>query len=176
MKKLFKILIFASWVTSSISSCAMLPLTSEVAFTKNGHKLRIIPAQKPEDRALTVNLIASCSDVYSAICAYFITPRGERILGGAATFIAPSSARSYLHLANIVVKPEFQNEGVGSALLTYLLEKVQCPVTLYSLDTKTTGFYQKFGFYSYDTTIPEEMQRDYLPPCLLNHHDLKNNA
>ncbi|MEN8190613.1 MAG: N-acetyltransferase [Thermodesulfobacteriota bacterium] len=50
-----------------------------------------------------------------------------------------------LHLAPLAVKPEFQNQGIGSELLRFALrQEVIKDNTLFVLGDP--GFYQKFGF------------------------------
>jgi ribosomal protein S18 acetylase RimI-like enzyme len=75
-------------------------------------------------------------------------------LAGAVEVI-PGKASS--HIQSLVVHPKFFQQGIGSALLTFLLNSFECP--LFTVETgldngPATALYRKFGFQEvgqYDT-------------------------
>jgi N-acetylglutamate synthase-like GNAT family acetyltransferase len=146
-------------------SQAMIHFSPKRVMIKTEQTLELTPAKTKDEIDSALHLIqkrfphTSHIHEYQEICAYLRTPEGL-LLVGAANFLYPTSARPYLQLANIVVDEEFQDKGIGTAILTYLLENTNCAIQLYSLNEKTTYFYKKHGFYSYDPLLPNKMRRN----------------
>ncbi len=166
MKNLYKALSFACYLLANTSAHAMLPFSAESVTIKNKKTLHLLPATTEDQRDAALHLIkkrfstANHTEEYQEVCAYFMTPKGNKLVG-AANLLYPTKTRLYASITNMVVRRKYQNEGIGSALLEYIIRNAPCPLQLFSINEDTTRLYKRHDFYSYEPLIPGKMKRDY---------------
>jgi ribosomal-protein-alanine N-acetyltransferase len=83
----------------------------------------------------------------SGICLAAL--RGRRVAG----YLVCSRYDTVWHVMNVAVDPDVQGEGIGSALLTGLLEEVDDDRARYTLEVRRSNasairLYERFGFRS----------------------------
>jgi GNAT superfamily N-acetyltransferase len=168
-RNLLKMIAIAGYLVATTSAHAMLKFIPESVPTKSGKILQLRAADTQEESDLAMELIksrlenaGSGGSEYQEICAYLTTPTGPTLVG-AANFLIEVPGRPYLYLSNMVVDEKFQGQGIGAALLTYLLRNTNSTIRLYSLGNLATSFYGKHGFFSYDKHTPGKMERHYPP-------------
>ena len=69
-------------------------------------------------------------------------------------FIHIQNGLDIIDLLNIIVKPEYQNQGIGSALLKYIIDNKQDKKIMLEVRSKNINaikLYQKYDLYRYNT-------------------------
>ena len=94
------------------------------------------------------------------------TEQFEAFILGVQTYVAETAAGivgfSGLaddgHVASLYVRHDCLNQGIGSDLLTYVIEQARCdrlPRLYAEASEFSRGLFQKFGFQQYDTEVVE---------------------
>jgi GNAT superfamily N-acetyltransferase len=73
---------------------------------------------------------------------------------------------AFAHVGLMAVHPDSQRQGVGQAIMQFLLEKLDRQVPLVTLDASRAGqpLYEKLGFLPYDETLMFEQAGEFTIP------------
>jgi ribosomal protein S18 acetylase RimI-like enzyme len=90
---------------------------------------------------------------------WFLGFQGERVVG----MVGATNYEAFAHVGLMAVHPEAQRQGVGLALMQFLLARLeQQQIPLVMLDASVMGrpLYEKLGFVPYDDTLIFQRQGD----------------
>ena len=162
-----QIFLFFIFIATSVSfySCqAALSFPEQTIQTKAGLLCTLRPPQSHEEKEQALNFLKSqfedlsSGSNYQEIVAIIRVASGTKI-AGATRIVLPDKSHPYVWISQLATRTKFRQQGIGSALLEYLIKTTPYPIRLFSYG-KTISFYAKFGFRSYDRTIEGKMQRD----------------
>ena len=166
MKVNYILLISIAIITFGFKGCqAMLAFPEKSFTTKTGKAYTISLAQTDDEKEMVKIFLEKrfekilYTPQHQDLCIYLSKKDSSKRLIAAAHFLHPTEERSYLFLSDMAVRSKYQNEGIGSTILSYLIEHTEYPIQLFSL-TGAIDFYKKLGFYSYDQKMPAKMRRE----------------
>lgn len=83
---------------------------------------------------------------------FILAEKEGRVIGCAALVRSISRERDFLELHSIAVHPNYRGKGVGTGIMNYLIDTLECQdksdSTVYELYVRTTApdFFEKLGF------------------------------
>ncbi|MEX0683311.1 MAG: GNAT family N-acetyltransferase [Dehalococcoidia bacterium] len=84
---------------------------------------------------------------YATVLAY----EGDKMVGAAR---ALSDGEREALIVGVAVLPEYQRQGIGSAMMRNLIEQVNgCAIVLTSSEDENTPFYRRLGFRTHKRTM-----------------------
>jgi ribosomal protein S18 acetylase RimI-like enzyme len=146
-----------TWYLGNVLNCAMsygevytLPEVSGVLFVLPPGHTRISQWEYIQKGFLGAPFVLGLRDfVRSQKCEEFVAGEHEKIM----------RERRHYYLWGLVVDPLYKRQGIGSALLIPVIEKVdsqKMPIYLETHDERNVGYYQRTGFQLVHTsTIPD---------------------
>jgi ribosomal protein S18 acetylase RimI-like enzyme len=93
---------------------------------------------------------------------WFIATREDIPVG----MVGATNYGAFAHVGFMAVHPQAQRQGVGLALMQFLLGRLEQQVPLVMLDSSATGrpLYDKLGFTAYDETLMFQLQHVVASP------------